>query len=338
MRALMLLGLLAAASGAAAQGLESPGTPAAAPQDRPLLGIRQAQLLGAAAGLALGAGLAHTPQADVPSLEPLGAADAVVAGSAVALYLGAGLLKPADTAVAPPRKDINGFDRKIRRLAVGRRSAKKRLLLDHLSTSTLLVNFFQPVGLLMAADVPNKWNRDMLVIAEATAFTLSVNAFVKHLAHRSRPAAHFCESEHLMVPCPPDTRLSFYSGHTSSAFVAAVATGTIADFHHLPNRGWIWGSALTFATATGVLRVMADQHYATDVLTGVAAGGLAGWLIPKLHKPDEPRSPSATARPAAPAAAVVAAVPVRLSAGRSPALVSVGSVGGAPYIGIHWRW
>jgi len=31
---------------------------------------------------------------------------------------------------------------------------------------------------------------------------------------------------------------------------------------------------------------MSDQHYATDVLTGRAAGGLAGWLIPKLHKPD----------------------------------------------------
>ena len=45
------------------------------------------------------------------------------------------------------------------------------------------------------------------------------------------------------------------------------------------------GKRLTFATATGVLRVMSDQHYATDVLAGMAAGGLAGWLNPKLHKP-----------------------------------------------------
>src|SRR5438093_1524157 len=76
-----------------------------------------------------------------------------------------------------------------------------------------------------------KGSRDVPVIAEAPPFTLSVNAFVKHLPRRSRPAAHFCESEHAVAPCPPDTRLSFYSGHTSGAFAAAVAAGTIADFH-----------------------------------------------------------------------------------------------------------
>jgi len=174
------------------------------------------------------------------------------------------------------------------------------------------------------------------VLAEATALTLSVNAFVKHVTHRSRPAAHFCESEKFVVPCPPDTRLSFYSGHTSSAFVAAAAAGTIADFHHLPHRKWIWASGLTFATATGVLRVTADQHYATDVLTGMAAGTLAGWLIPKLHKPDRTASATATARPAERAAA--AAVPIVLVNGRSTAVVTVGSVGGGPYVGIHWQW
>jgi hypothetical protein len=95
-------------------------------------------------------------------------------------------------------------------------------------------------------------------------------------------------------------------------------------------------SGLTFATATGVLRVMSDQHYATDVLTGMAAGGVAGWLIPKIHKPDRQASPSVIAPPAAPA--VVAAVPVVLLGGRSAALVTVGSIGGGPYVGIHWQW
>jgi membrane-associated phospholipid phosphatase len=123
---------------------------------------------------------------------------------------------------------------------------------------------------------------------------------------------------------------------TGSAFAAAVAAGTLADFHHLENRKWIWASGLTFATATGVLRVMSDQHYTTDVLTGMAAGGLAGWLIPKLHKPDGKAFSSAIARPAAPA--VVAAVPVMLLGGRSAALVTVGSIGGGPYVGVHWQW
>ena len=132
----------------------------------------------------------------------------------------------------------------------------------------------------------------MPVVLEATALTLSVNAFVKHLAGRTRPEDHFCEEEKLVVPCRPDTQLSFYSGHTSAAFVAAVAGGTLADFHRLQHRKWIWATGLTLATATGVLRVTADQHYATDVLTGMVAGSLAGWLIPKLHEPD-PVEPAA---------------------------------------------
>ena len=175
--------------------------------------------------------------------------------------------------------------------------------------------------------------RDVPVLLEATALTLSVNAFVKHLARRSRPQDHFCEEEKIVVPCRPDTRLSFYSGHASAAFVAAVAGGTLADFHHLEHRQWIWATGLTLATATGALRVMSDQHYATDVLTGVAAGSLAGWLIPKIHKPD-PMEP--TTRDAA--AAPVAAVPVVLSSGRSTAVVTVGSRGGGPYVGVQWRW
>ena len=118
------------------------------------------------------------------------------------------------------------------------------------------------------------------------------SAIATRLTHRSRPAAHFCEPEHAVAPCPPDTRLSFYAGHTSSAFAAAVAAGTLADFHHLENRKWIWASGLTFA--------------------------------------------SAIARPAAPA--VVAAVPVMLLGGRSAALVTVGSIGGGPYVGFHWHW
>jgi membrane-associated phospholipid phosphatase len=340
---LVLVALLAAgADSAKAQSIEAGAAPPPPQASEPSLSLREAQLVGAAAGFALGIALGRRADTPLPALRPLRGADAIVTGSAVALYLGAGLLgrKRSDAASAEhgagPMHEINAFDRKLRKLAVGHRSLEKRLLLDHLSSSTLMVTLFQPVGMLVARDVPHKWSRDVPVLAEATVVTLSVNAFVKHLTHRSRPAAHFCESEQTVAPCPPDTRLSFYSGHTSSSFAAAVAAGTLADFHHLENRRWIWASGLTFATATGVLRVMADQHYATDVLTGMAAGGLAGWLIPKLHKPDRGAPLSVVAPPAAPA--VVAAMPVVRLRGRSAAMVTVGSMGGGPYVGVHWQW
>ena len=336
--------LFAVAVRADAQDTQPADAPAVRPAPRPALSLRKAQLLGAATGLALGATLARRPETRAPALRPLRGIDAIVTGSAAALYLGGELVArkrsepdPAGAAaVAAPAGEINGFDRGIRTLAVGHRSLEKRLLLDHLSSTTLMVSLFQPIGMTIASNASHKWSRDVPVIAEATALTLSVNAFVKHLTHRSRPAAHFCESERAVAPCPPDTRLSFYSGHTSSAFAAAVAAGTIADFHHYENRKWIWASGLTFATATGVLRVMADQHYATDVLTGMAAGGLAGWLIPKLHRPD-PAAPRAAGPPTA-APTMVAAVPVVLRGGRSSTLVTVGSAGGGPYVGIHCGW
>jgi membrane-associated phospholipid phosphatase len=331
---ILVAGLLLA-EGGRARGQDIPVTgPGTAAVSEPGLSEREAQVLGAAAGLALGAALAGRPEGAVPALTPLDATDAVIAGSAVALY-GAGFLvsKPAEAAPTASLGDVNAFDRKMRSLGVGRRSLVKRRLLDHISSATLMAAVFQPVGMLTVADVPNKWSRDVPVLLEATALTLSVNAFVKHLARRSRPQDHFCEEEKIVVPCRPDTRLSFYSGHASAAFVAAVAGGTLADFHHLEHRQWIWATGLTLATATGALRVMADQHYATDVLTGMAAGSLAGWLIPKLHKPD-PTEPSA--RVAAPPAAT--ALPVVVAAGRSTAVVTVGAMGGGPYVGLHWSW
>lgn len=156
---LVLVALLAAATdGAKAQSIEA-GPARAVPQARePIPSLWEAQLVGAATGLALGAALAHRPEAPIPAMRPLRGADAIVTGSAVALYSSAGLFDrkrseaaPASPANGPaPRNEINGFDGKIRKLAVGRRSLEKRLLLDHLSSSTLMVSLFQPVGMLIA--------------------------------------------------------------------------------------------------------------------------------------------------------------------------------------------
>ncbi len=43
---------------------------------------------------------------------------------------------------------------------------------------------------------------------------------------------------------------------------------------------------LTLAT-TGVLRIAAVKHYATDVIVGAGAGTLVGWLVPCIHRPEK---------------------------------------------------
>jgi hypothetical protein len=74
--------------------------------------------------------------------------------------------------------------------------------------------------------------------------------------------------------------LSFFSGHTALAFSFAVSAGTIASMRSYRNAGWVLGSGLTMAAATGYLRIAADRHYFTDVLTG---GRGLGRSVPARH-------------------------------------------------------
>ncbi len=39
---------------------------------------------------------------------------------------------------------------------------------------------------------------------------------------------------------------------------------------------------MTVATASGVMRILSDNHYATDVMLGAAIGLGSGYLVPKL--------------------------------------------------------
>lgn len=301
------------------------------------------QLAGAAFGVGLGAALGGHPRPPAAPLTPMGPSDAVVAGVAAGLLATPWLFDrggaAADAATTSPA-EVNGFDRRIRDLALGERGRSGRQLLDNVSSSTLAAALLEPVGLLARSDIPDKWSRDLPVVVEATALSLGLNLAVKHLVHRSRPEAVFCDRGSGSEPCPADTRQSFYSGHTTSAFAAAVAAGTIADFHHLPDRKWIWGTGLGLATTTGVLRVMSDKHYATDVIVGVATGGLLGWLVPRLHKPDPVAvTPPVTVAPpaaATPYPTAVLRVPVPLVGGR--ASLEGGVARGGPNLALAWRW
>ena len=93
-------------------------------------------------------------------------------------------------------------------------------------------------------------------------------------------------------PGPPVHQLgrfrSFPRGHTYSGFVGA---GLSCAFHeHLNLFANEWYDSVTCAallataTATGVLRMGADKHYASDVVVGAALGVTVGYLLPTtLH-------------------------------------------------------
>ena len=123
-------------------------------------------------------------------------------------------------------------------------------------------------------------NKYQIVTADAFAAIMMaavVNGF-KYSINRTRPNGHGA---------------SFPSGHTATAF-----TGATLLAHEYGSRSvWIPIAGYTVATATGVMRVLNNRHYVSDVIVGAAVGILAAelaywatdaifkdWKVFKLHK------------------------------------------------------
>jgi len=111
--------------------------------------------------------------------------------------------------------------------------------------------------------------------------------FQKH--GRVRPVEKGCATDpDYATKCDDPVALnqSFMSGHTAVAFTGAGLT--CAHHRHLPLYGGgapdtlICVATLAAASATGVLRIVSDDHYSTDVLLGVGLGLASGWLLPEL--------------------------------------------------------
>jgi len=88
---------------------------------------------------------------------------------------------------------------------------------------------------------------------------------------------------------------AFPSGHTSTAFT--IASGLCVQHTRLEIYGGVADklvcpAALTVAAGTGLLRIVSDRHWASDVLAGAVLGTLVGGTVSWVHMHDggaEPR-------------------------------------------------
>jgi membrane-associated phospholipid phosphatase len=151
-----------------------------------------------------------------------------------------------------------------------------------------------------------------LINWQALSFTHFLTRLSHRTAGRGRPALQGCRddphyNDEVCEGGPPVAKVSFISGHTSMSFAGA----GLACAHHasLPLYGGgaadavACGVAMTAATTTGVLRVVADKHWASDVLAGAGLGLATGLGLPLLF---HYRQRVAGAAPAPAAAAAVA--------------------------------
>lgn len=163
----------------------------------------------------------------------------------------------------------------------------------------------------------------------ALGITLSLGDVIKRVAERPRPFTRECEENPQRPGCTDsDSHHSFYSLHTGMAFTSAGfscamhLTRTLYDDPVAD--GAACGGALAMAATTGLLRILSDRHYLTDVLVGGALGFLVGYLIPLALVPERRPARAGGEIEAAPAATGWAVAPLI-----SPAAVSP-STGTAP--------
>jgi membrane-associated phospholipid phosphatase len=115
-----------------------------------------------------------------------------------------------------------------------------------------------------------------LINGEALALNGLLSRVVQKTSGRARPDAS---------PATTDNT-SFFSGHTSTAF--AMASGLCVQHSKLVIYGNVADSivcpaSLTVAATTGLMRIVADRHWASDVIAGAIFGSVVGAGVSLFH-------------------------------------------------------
>ncbi len=196
------------------------------------------------------------------------------------------------------------FDDPVRDLFVGETERNRRLA-NRVSDFGWHIGQFYPIVVdaivvtwLIRGEPDVAWQLGMIDLETLAAVGL-LSQLAHRLSARERPMAQACrEDPDYDNLCGTDAMYnSFYSGHTAMAMAGA---GLICAHHsELPLYGGGWGDALAcggalaLGTTTGLLRMVADRHWASDQLLSMALGLGLGWGIPKLFyytdaEPDDP--------------------------------------------------
>ena len=106
----------------------------------------------------------------------------------------------------------------------------------------------------------------LLIIAKSEAIMLTSTFLVKAVSHEERPDG--------------SDNLSFPSGHTAQAFLAA----SIVHTEFRDKSQWYGVGAYALATSVAGLRMIVDKHWQSDVVAGAGFGILSAHLAYLTHR------------------------------------------------------
>ncbi len=131
---------------------------------------------------------------------------------------------------------------------------------------------------------------------EVLGLTAALVNTSKWVFGRERPYGRLCGTElsASSEDCVDSDRyVSYFSGHSAFTFASASAVCV----QHV--RWGLWGdvpswipcsTGYALAATTALLRVGADRHYVSDIVTGAAVGTAVGLLVPWFHYRSKPKS------------------------------------------------
>jgi membrane-associated phospholipid phosphatase len=181
--------------------------------------------------------------------------------------------------------DSNAFDEEVRSLRWSDRHAAD-LASDIISYGVAPVSAAGLVAIAAARDGRfAEVAADLPILAEALVASGLVGEAFRLSTGRERPSVHALPAaEKPRTSSPEENNLSFVSGHVATSFALAVSSGTVATMRHRRLAPLVWTVGLGLAAVTSYLRVASDEHYATDVLGGMAIGVGVGLAFPLLHR------------------------------------------------------
>jgi membrane-associated phospholipid phosphatase len=121
--------------------------------------------------------------------------------------------------------------------------------------------------------------------AEVIVLSGVVTASIKGIAGRTRPAAHPGAPGDFrwMAGVSDEARQSFPSGHTTAAFAFAGALHHELRRMHSPRARLIVPALYAAAALTGLARMHADKHWASDVVMGAGVGLVSSQVVARYH-------------------------------------------------------
>lgn len=206
-------------------------------------------------------------RAAVPAYEIAGLATGAIGIGASEFYKG-------DLAPAEPRwKEPPAFDAAIRNGLKWSNTKAAAAMSD-----IMLFGIMPATAFLSPVWTNHDYGRAALTIGEAMVFTGVVTQIAKFSVARARPYAYYGNDY-----SNPDSRLSFFSGHTSYSFALAISSAMLLAESHPEQSVLIYSAAATMALIPGYLRIAADKHYFTDVLIGAIIGTGIAYGVTRLQ-------------------------------------------------------